>query len=361
MPLALDAKRQQINTHRTDRREAEREMINMLRQKQMQASDQIFEDAYLDQAVETYLITKKGLAKKSYKKYKQTIDSFREYIIKDFGHIPKMVDIRKEKIEKYLGNLIDEGYSNKTYNDKRNILTNFFIYGVSNNWMRKNPVHDIKSLPKIESTYEPLSKEDINKILDYFNNEENGRRRNRGYYPILAIIYYAGLRISEITHLQRKDIDLNIHSIHIRNKIIQGEQYTTKTRRNWSAPINRELEAILREWLKRTSGEDNDLLFPNSSGRTIKTDAIAIAVKLAMKELGFPEEKMKKPLHGGRHAFAKHASESGVSEEIVQEALGHKSNIMTKHYVKFSPRHKRKEFNQLDYNSKDEPEEGSNT
>ena len=353
MPVSVDARRIQVNTWKTNEREARKAMKEIIEQSYAHAHDQVYEDAYLDKAVETYLTAKKGLSRKSFVKYRTVILDFMAFAVREIASMPKLEDIRKSLVEKYLTNLLDLGQTAKTYNDKRNILTNFFIYAVDSGWVKANPVHHIPHLPEPDSHYVPPTREDIERILSSLRESRDRRDKNRCYYEIMTVIYYAGLRISEVTHLLRDDIDFKTHTIHVRNKVIGDRQYNTKTRRNWRAPMNSALESILRDWLRKTSGRKSELLFPNSKGKPIKNDMVAVKVKNVMKDLGFPPEKMKKPLHGGRHAFASYAMESGVPEQVVQKALGHKSNIMTKHYTYLSPEHMKEQFDKLSYETEE--------
>ena len=283
------------------------------------------------------------------KKYKLVMQEFMLFVVRELKHMPKLAEIRRELIERYRASLIDSGQMPKTCNEKRNILTNFFIYAVDNNWIQINPVHKIPKIPDFERHFTPPTSEEINSLLKYLKHEKSNYILNKCYYQIMSIIYYAGLRISEVTHLLKLDIDFNSHIIHVRSKEVDGKLYRTKTRRNWCAPINKELEVILKDWFKKMSNNASDLLFPNTHGRPLKPDCIAVHIRQAMENVGFPPDKIKKPLHGGRHAFISHAIESGVPESIVQSAVGHRSNVMTKHYTHLAPDYVRGQFDKLSY------------
>ena len=356
MPITVDSRRPQVNTWKANEKEARKAMKEIIDQTYAQMFDQVYEEAYLDKAVEAYLTAKKGLSKKAFSKYRTVVLDFMAFAVRELACMPKLDAVKRHLVEKYLAQLIDKGQSPKTYNDKRNILTNFFIYGVDSGWIKNNPVHKIPHLSEPEQHYVPLSREDIEKVLTQLKKVNDKWHCNNCYYEIMAIIYYAGLRISEVTHLLRDDIDFNTHTIHIRNKTIKGKEYKTKTRRNWRAPMNDSLEIILKEWLKKTKDRKAQLLFPNSRGNPIKNDMVALRIKNVMRKLEFPKEKMKKPLHGGRHAFASYAMESGVPEQVVQKALGHKSNIMTKQYTYLSPEHMKEQFDKLSYEKEDKKE-----
>lgn len=349
MPKYVDPRRGQVNTWATAEKEAEKVRDDMIRQALARKNNDVYEEAYLDKVIEAYLSAKTTVNKKTYKRYSSVVRDFMGFVTRELMHIPTMTEIKRPLIEKYLATLMRRGLCNNTVNDMRNILVNLYVYAVDNNWVQVSPLRKIKKLPEPEPHFEPLTMEEVRKILEHLKNERNNHRRLECYYEIMAVIYYAGLRISEVTHLLKTDIDFNDHVINVHNKTINGEAYVTKTKRNWRAPINAELETILKEWIEKTRGNRSVLLFPNSKNKIIKNDHIGKEVKKVMRKLEIAEEKVCKPLHGGRHAFCSHALASGVPEMIVQSALGHRSNIMTRHYAHLSPEYVRDQFNKLNY------------
>jgi site-specific recombinase XerD len=350
MPGVIDPGRRQVNTWQADRKEAERARREIIDQEFCRRDGHVYEEAYLDKAMESYFTFKKGLlAPASLKRYRLVTQEFMLYTVRQLSHMPRLNEIKRELIVKYRASLIDRGQMPKTCNEKRNVLTNFFIYCMHNNWIKANPVHNIPKIPDTDRHFIPLTREEIKKILKYLKNEKNSYRRNKCYYEVMAVIYYAGLRISEVTHLLKSDIDFNSYTIHVRSKEIDGTQYKTKTKRNWCAPINKELESILKNWIRRTQDNESVLLFPNTRNKPLKRDHIADQMRRVMHKIGFPAEKIRKPLHGGRHAFISHAIESGVPESVVQSAVGHKSNVMTKHYTHLAPDYIKTQFDKLSY------------
>lgn len=352
-----------FNTHQAIKKEAERVREEYLTQCQSQVSNQTYEKAFLDRAIETYLEAKRYLAETSFKKYKQTVFEFKDFVISKLGKIPKIQEIEKPLIEAYLQSILDNGKSTQTRNDKRNIITNLFGYAVNNRWgITNNPVSKIAKINETESEHpEPLNQVEVKTLLDYLKrlNLQDKKYRCKCYYEIMAVVYYAGLRISEVTHLFKTDVD---YKIDIRNKTLPKEysgkvskdgqpipkEYRTKTKRNWEAPIVPELEEILKHWLVKVKDNLSPLLFPNLNGCPIDTDDIYRVVKKALVKLGFPPDKINRPLHRGRHTFTS-ISRQKVEEALVQQALGHKSNIMTRHYTHLTPEYIRNKFKGLSY------------
>jgi len=354
-----------FNTHQPVKKDAERVRDEYLTQLWNRVNNQTYTEAYLDRVIETYLESKKYLAETSFKKYRQTVQEFKDFIVSRLAKIPKIQEIEKPLIEAYLQNLLDNGKSTQTRNDKRNILTNLFIYAVDNKWLLTNPVKKIKKIDETESEHpEPLNQEEVGTLLNYLKNLNLTIKKYRCkcYYEIMAVVYYAGLRISEVTHLFKADIDFVLYRIAIHNKILSKEysgriseggqkiakEYQTKTKRNWYAPIVPELEDILKQWLAKVKNNPSPLLFPNLNGCPIDTDDIYKVVKKAMIKLGFPPDKVNRPLHRGRHTFAS-ITRQKVEEALVQQALGHTSNIMTRHYTHLAPDHIRNKFKGLSY------------
>lgn len=210
MPSAVDNTRRQVNTWSEDEKESARIRDDMIRQALSRIGNVVYEDAYLDKAIEAYFNFKKGLlCESSMKKYKLVMQEFMLFVVRELKHMPKLAEIRRELIERYRANLIDSGQMPKTCNEKRNILTNFFIYAVDNNWIQINPVHKIPKIPDFERHFTPPTSEEINSLLKYLKHEKSNYILNKCYYQIMSVIYYAGLRISEVTHLLKLDIDFN--------------------------------------------------------------------------------------------------------------------------------------------------------
>lgn len=341
-----------FNTHKTIKDEAEKSVRDYLLQIHSQYRGKVFEEAYLDSVIEAYLNAKTGLSRKGFKKYRQVVMDFRSYIVSQFGYEPKMEEIKKIHIEGFLANLLNKGQSFKTHNVKRNVLTNLFGYAKDNNWISYNIVTKIPRTREDDHYTQPLTVDEVSQVLYSLKNDKSLLLKNNCYYEIMAVIYYAGLRISEVTHLLKSDIDFNTHTIHIHNKKLANKEYRTKTGKNWRARMNGELEEILRNWLQRNEDNESPLLFPSTVGTPIKTDFIALRVKKIMRATGICEEKISRALHRGRHTFCSLAMESGISESDVQDALGHSSNIMTKHYTHLSDEYKRKQFDKLSFNNK---------
>ena len=69
-----------FNTRQINKEEAERVMDEFLTQRLKQVQGIVFDDAYLDKVIETYLTAKGYLAKRSFTAYKSTVLEFKGYL-----------------------------------------------------------------------------------------------------------------------------------------------------------------------------------------------------------------------------------------------------------------------------------------
>ena len=157
-----------------------------------------------------------------------------------------------------------------------------------------------------------LSKEEVKALLE--------APKNLGHRAILATIYGAGLRVSEVTNLKVHDLDGDRKVIWIR-----GGKGHKDRQVMLSAPLREVLAAYWR-WKRPT-----DWLFPGEKpGQPISTQTVFHTCRKAARTAG-----IAKPVHPHslRHAFATHLLEDGVNLLVIQALLGHKNLKTTARYL----------------------------
>jgi site-specific recombinase XerD len=138
---------------------------------------------------------------------------------------------------------------------------------------------------------------------------------------ILALLYGAGLRISELLALTAADIDSRRMVIHVRD---------TKTRYDRIVPLSpRMLKTLRQYWSERRP--TGPWLFP---GRTPDSQLTRVAVSEAIRKTARAAGISKRVHpHLLRHAFATHLLELGTDLRTVQILLGHRSLSSTTRYT----------------------------
>jgi site-specific recombinase XerD len=160
-----------------------------------------------------------------------------------------------------------------------------------------------------------LSKAEVKALLEAPKNLE--------HRAILATLYGAGLRVSEVTSLKVSDLDRERHVIWVRG----GKGH--KDRQVMLAEPLREVLAAYWRWKRPT-----DWLFPGERpGAPLSRETVFRRCREAARAAG-----IAKPVHPHslRHAFATHLLDEGVNLLVIQALLGHAHLKTTARYLHLS-------------------------
>lgn len=180
----------------------------------------------------------------------------------------------------------------------------------------------VKKLPVV------LSKEEVRSVI--------ATTRNLKHRVIIAVIYSAGLRISELISLRPSDIDSDRKQIKIIGK---GNKY------RYTLLSENTLDMLRIYW--RAYRPVRYLFEGQKKGQPVGKSTIQQVFKNACKKTG-----INKPatVHSLRHSFATHLLESGVNLKIIQSLLGHSSLRTTSiylHVTRFDPASIKSPFDEI--------------
>jgi integrase/recombinase XerD len=173
-----------------------------------------------------------------------------------------------------------------------------------------------------------LSKEEVKSMIE--------TTRNLKHRTIIAVIYSAGLRISELVNLLPSDIDSDRKQIRVLGK---GNKY------RYTLLSENILDMLRVYW--RAYKPERYLFEGQRQGQPISTETIQVVFKHACKKAGIIKPAS---VHSLRHSFATHLLESGVNLKIIQSLLGHSSLRTTSiylHVTKFDPASIRSPFDEI--------------
>ena len=146
-------------------------------------------------------------------------------------------------------------------------------------------------------------------------------------HAMLALAAQTGLRVSELTGLNRDDVQLGTGA-YVR---CHG-----KGRKERVTPLTRQVAAVVRAWLREQPGDPGTPLFPTRDGRRLSADTLqwlvakhAAATAKRCKSL----QAKKITPHTLRHSAAMALLQSGVDPVTIALWLGHESPRSTQPYL----------------------------
>jgi site-specific recombinase XerD len=146
-------------------------------------------------------------------------------------------------------------------------------------------------------------------------------------HALLMVAVQTGLRLSELTGLQRHDVALGTGA-HVR--------CVGKGRKERCTPLAKTTVAVLKAWLREPAKHNAEALFPNTNGGRLSSDSVAdlLAKHVAFACQSCPSLREKHvTAHVLRHSMAMGLLQAGVDRAVIALWLGHESVETTQIYL----------------------------
>ena len=257
--------------------------------------------------------------------YQIDLKQLKEYLY-TFYSVELIKSVSKEMIKAYLQKISD--YKPKTIKRKIASMKAFFSFYEFENEAFINPFRKMKihlKEPYILPTV--MCDSEIKQILEFLYRQRIQNNRHNGYtykaqirnIAIIELLFATGVRVSELSQLQCKDVDL-IHAV--------IKVYGKGSRERIIQICSEDVIAILNEYKELI--QPTTSFFINRFGHEISAQSIRLLVKRCVKEL-----KLSKHItpHTFRHTFATLLLEEDVDIKYIQSLLGHSSIVTTQIYT----------------------------
>jgi integrase/recombinase XerD len=146
-------------------------------------------------------------------------------------------------------------------------------------------------------------------------------------FAFLAVGLQTGLRLSEMTGLQRTDLTLEAGAhVHCMGK----------GRKERRTPLTKQVVAILKSWLQEPCRGVGQILFPNARGGRLSADGVQylLAKHVTVASQRCPSLALKHVTpHVLRHTAAMELLQAGVDRSVIALWLGHESIETTQIYL----------------------------
>lgn len=273
----------------------------------------------------SYLKVEKGYSQRTVEEYYLDVKQSLVPFLNRQG-IHNVSRVTKNSIQKYLDYLATtKGNCNATRARKLASVKTYFNYLVEAGLLKKNPASSIGS-PKIASKQPSyLTESEITKLLGAVSQ---GARF--GYYErdiaLITVLLHTGMRVSELTNLKKRDIDIENGYFKIARKG-RKEQYL---------PLNSEATTILSQYLQKRPVSGSEECFIGTDGKGMSRGSVYNIVRRYLRLAGIKKEK-----HGPhvlRHTFCTRLHRQGVDPFTIRALAGHKDLNTTMRYINIEAR-----------------------
>ena len=239
-----------------------------------------------------------------------------------------LVDLDAALISAFLTSLEERRHCTaRTRNARLTAIRSFFHYAAFHEPALSADIQRVLAIPY---------KRQARPIIDFLSHFEieallKGPDRStwvgRRDHALLVLALQTGLRLSELTSLGRTAIALG-RGAHVR---CEG-----KGRKERCTPLTRCTAALLKAWLKESSTQGTEILFPNRYGARLSSDSVQYLVKkyAHAAEAQCPSLKAKRVSpHVLRHSAAMELLSADVDSSVIALWLGHESVNTTQTYL----------------------------
>jgi integrase/recombinase XerD len=237
--------------------------------------------------------------------------------------------LKRRDLNLYLAQLKKQGRKSRTMTRKTSSLRGFFLWLMNAGLMESN-LFDWLELPKqVRTLPKVLRTDDLERL--YAHVEQTCKQLD-DLDPLIALdlLYACGLRVSEVIHLQWKNIERRSGYL----------KCLGKGNKERIIPIARATADLFeRALMIRDAKATNGFVLWNSTprvgdARPYTRHEIYAWAKTWQTHLGKPLSP-----HTFRHSFATHLMQNGADLRVVQELLGHADVSTTQIYTHISQQH----------------------
>lgn len=235
------------------------------------------------------------------------------YYNKDFLNFCQKVtdNVKESDIKAYINYLLDEKHVSSA--TARLALSALKFYYHTLRKRRFNYLSSLNMPKRPKRLPVVLSKQEVSKLLSVVKNQK--------HKLILALMYSAGLRVSEVVKLKTEDFDFDNQIIWVR----QG-----KGKKDRQSIISDKLINVLRQLVDRKE-VGQYMFFGQKPNTHLSTRSVEKVFSKALKNANI---KKRATCHSLRHSFATHLLEDGTDIRYIQRLLGHSQLSTTEIYTK---------------------------
>jgi integrase/recombinase XerC len=226
-------------------------------------------------------------------------------------HVARWRDVRTDQIQTFIAKSHRAGLSPGSLRDMLSAYRSFYRYLAREGEANANPAVGVRSPKSPRKLPQVLDVDEISALLDFPADDPEAVRDR----ALLELLYSSGLRVSELTNVRWRDLDLAEGLVRVTGK-------GSKTR---IVPVGGKAIAALQALREQDRPDAGDPLVRGRLGQPLTPGGVRGRLKRRAKDQGVWKRVYP---HLLRHSCASHVLESSGNLRAVQELLGH-ANIGT--------------------------------
>lgn len=297
-----------------------------------------------------YLYDRKEIMRNTKIGYNVTLNTLKQYRL---GHMP-IGEIKPEHCEQWLSDM-KKKYRGSSIQAQISLIKRSFEYALDHEYIAKNPFRRITTDRRDSKKMEALTVDEMNRFLEFCKNDGHSKH----CYDMIYILFWTGLRVSELCGLTLDDLDMDNRVIRVEKqlqglnhthlvskpKTMNGVRYVPMTDGVYECFKNVLANRYLKGDIEPVCYDDYGnayegfVFLATRSRKTVVRTHVEAYLRHCIQRynLANPDEPIRKfEPHICRHTFA--TNMQGLPMKTLQTVLGH-GNIKTtmQHYVDAKP------------------------
>lgn len=274
----------------------------------------------------TYLEIEKNRSPNTVRTYKTDLELFLEFA--SATGIKNLDSLELNTFRLWLADQKKKGSSNSTISRRSSTVRVFSTWAFQKGLIKTDPAVRLIS-PKVNRTLpNVLAQKQASNLMQTASNlddEENSVTIRMRDHAVLEVLYSSGIRVSELTGLDIKDLDFTRCTMRV----------VGKGNKERVVPFGQPAKEAIQTYLTKARAElanekSGNALFLGTRGKRLDTRQVRRILTNAIARV---EGLVNVSPHDLRHSAATHMLEGGADLRIVQELLGHSSLATTQKYT----------------------------
>lgn len=267
-----------------------------------------------------YIEQVKRYSQHTVRAYCNDIEQFESFLASEQSQNTILEKVSQDQLRSWFTFLLSEHMSAKSIHRKYSALNAYFKYCVKQDLVAQNPMEQMY-LPKIPKRLPQfLDEQWVDDLIRTMPTSDDFEALQS--YTILSLLYYTGVRRSEIVSLDTDSIDLEEKILKVRGKGAKDRLI----------PLNQSVQSVLLTYLQMRNpiNTSHKALFLSVKNNRISDHQVYQVVRNLLSSMGV---RGKKSPHVLRHSFATHLMNKGADLNSVKDLLGHESLAATQVYT----------------------------